>query len=296
MGAGGQNNIEINPVFRGMPCSRLAGRGLNQRKIVLSIGIKELLEAGVHFGHQTRRWNPKMKPFIFDARNGIHIIDLSKSLAQLETACDFLAKTVTKGGKVIFVGTKKQAQQAVKETAKECGQFFVTERWLGGTLTNYQTVKRSIARLREIEKMEADGSINNYVKQEQAVIRREAGRLVKYFDGIRTMDKMPGAMFVVDVKREHNAVAEARKLKIPIVAIADTNCDPDLVDYPIAANDDAIRSVRMILATVNQVITRAQAEFESRASRRKQEEAAAAAAATAAVEATPAEATAPLPV
>lgn len=276
MGAGGQNNIEINPVFRGMPCFRHAGRGFNQRKIVLSIGIKELLEAGVHFGHQTRRWNPKMKPFIFDARNGIHIIDLSKSLAQLETACDFLAKTVTKGGKVIFVGTKKQAQQAVKETAKECGQFFVTERWLGGTLTNYQTVKRSIARLREIEKMEADSSISNYVKQEQAVIRREAGRLVKYFDGIRTMDKMPGVMFVVDVKREHNAVAEARKLKIPIVAIADTNCDPDLVDYPIAANDDAIRSVRMILATVNQVITRAQAEFESRASRRKQEEAAAA--------------------
>ena len=261
---------------------------------MLSIGIKELLEAGVHFGHQTRRWNPKMKPFIFDARNGIHIIDLSKSLAQLETACDFLAKTVTKGGKVIFVGTKKQAQQAVKETAKECGQFFVTERWLGGTLTNYQTVKRSIARLREIEKMEADGSISNYVKQEQAVIRREAGRLVKYFDGIRTMDKMPGAMFVVDVKREHNAVAEARKLKIPIVAIADTNCDPDLVDYPIAANDDAIRSVRMILATVNQVITRAQAEFESRASRRKQEEAEAAA--PVAVVAAPVEAPAPLPV
>ena len=268
MGAGGQNNIENNPVFRGMP----RVRGCNQRNIVISIGIKELLEAGVHFGHQTRRWNPKMKPFIFDARNGIHIIDLSKSLAQLETACDFLAKTVTKGGKVIFVGTKKQAQQTVKETAKECGQYFVTERWLGGTLTNYQTVKRSIARLREIEKMEADGSINNYVKQEQAVIRREAGRLIKYFDGIRNMDKMPGAMFVVDVKREHNAVAEARKLKIPIVAIADTNCDPDLVDYPIAANDDAIRSVRMILATVNQVITRAQAEFESRASRRKPEE------------------------
>ncbi len=294
MGAGGQNNIEINPVFRGMPCFRPAGRGFNQRKIVLSIGIKELLEAGVHFGHQTRRWNPKMKPFIFDARNGIHIIDLSKSLAQLETACDFLAKTVTKGGKVIFVGTKKQAQQAVKETAKECGQFFVTERWLGGTLTNYQTVKRSIARLREIEKMEADGSINNYVKQEQAVIRREAGRLVKYFDGIRTMDKMPGAMFVVDVKREHNAVAEARKLKIPIVAIADTNCDPDLVDYPIAANDDAIRSVRMILATVNQVITRAQAEFESRASRRKQEEAEAATPAPVVVEAAPTEAPAPV--
>jgi small subunit ribosomal protein S2 len=239
---------------------------------VLSIGVKELLEAGVHFGHQTRRWNPKMKPFIFDARNGIHIIDLSKSLAQLETACEFLARTVAKGNKVVFVGTKKQAQQTIKETARECGQYYVTERWLGGTLTNYQTVKRSLSRLKEIEKMEADGSINNYVKQEQAVIRREAARLVKYFDGIRNMDKMPGAMFVVDVKREHNAVAEARKLKIPIVAITDTNADPDLVDYPIAGNDDAIRSVRMILATINQVITRARAEFESKASRRKQEE------------------------
>jgi len=213
-----------------------------------------------------------MKPFIFDARNGIHIIDLSKSLAQLEGACDFLAKTVTKGGKVLFVGTKKQAQQAVKETAKDCNQYFVTERWLGGTLTNFQTVKRSIARLKEIEKMEADGSINNYVKQEQSVIRREAARLVKYFDGIRALDRMPGAMFVVDVKREHNAVAEARKLKIPVVAIVDTNADPDLVDHPIPGNDDAIRSVRMILATIGQVITRAQAEYESKTARRKTEE------------------------
>jgi small subunit ribosomal protein S2 len=228
-----------------------------------------------------------MKPFIFDARNGIHIIDLSKSLAQLEAACNFLAKTVSKGGKVLFVGTKKQAQQAIKETAKECGQFFVTERWLGGTLTNYQTVKRSIARMKEIEKMEADGSINAYVKQEQSMIRREAARQFKYFDGIRGMDRMPGAMFVVDVKREHNAVAEARKLKVPVVAIVDTNCDPDLVDYPIAGNDDAIRSVRMILATIGQVVTQGQAEFESRASRRKPEgeaatEAAPAAEATAA--------------
>jgi small subunit ribosomal protein S2 len=237
---------------------------------VISIGLKELLEAGVHFGHQTRRWNPKMKPFIFDARNGIHIIDLSKSLAQLEAACDFLVSTVSKGRKVLFVGTKKQAQQAVKETARDAGQFFVTERWLGGTLTNFQTVKQSIKRLKEIEKMEADGSINNYVKQEQSVIRREASRLHKYFDGIRAMDQMPGAMFVVDVKREHNAVAEARKLGIPVVAIVDTNCDPDLVDYPIAGNDDAIRSVRMILATVGQSVTRGQAEFESKSSRRKE--------------------------
>jgi len=258
------------------------GQGLNQRKIVISIGLKELLDSGVHFGHQTKRWNPKMKPFIFDARNGIHIIDLSKTLTQLEAACDFLSSTVRKGGKVVFVGTKKQAQQCVKDTAKECGQFFVTERWLGGTLTNYNTIKTSIKRLKEIEKMDADGTLANYVKQEQAVIRREAGRLQKYFDGIRAMDRIPAAMFVVDIKREHNAVAEARKLKVPIIAIVDTNCDPDLVEFPIAANDDAIRSIRMILATVGQTITLAQAEFESKRSRRAAEEAAADAAEAAA--------------
>jgi len=243
---------------------------------VISIGVKELLDSGVHFGHQTKRWNPKMRPFIFDARNGIHIIDLSKTLNQLEAACDFLATTVAKGSKVLFVGTKKQAQQAVKETARECGQFYVTERWLGGTLTNFATIKRSIARLKQIEKMETEGTINNYVKQEQSMIRREAARLVKFFDGIRTMDKYPGAMFVVDIKREHNAVAEARRLKIPVVAIVDTNCDPDLVDYPIAGNDDAIRSVRMILASVGQTVTQAQAEYEAKYGRRKTAEGAAA--------------------
>ena len=240
---------------------------------MISIGIKELLDAGVHFGHQTKRWNPKMKPFIFDARNGIHIIDLSKTLGQLEAACNFLAETVRKGGKVLFVGTKKQAQQAVKEMAKESGQYFVMERWLGGTLTNFATIKRSIGRLKQIERMETDGTINNYVKQEQSVIRREAARLVKFFDGIRAMDRQPSAMFVVDIKREHNAVAEARRLKIPVFAIVDTNCDPDLVDFPIAGNDDAIRSVRMILATVGQVITQAQAEYEAKYARRKSEEA-----------------------
>lgn len=234
---------------------------------MISIGVKELLDSGVHFGHQTRRWNPKMKPFIFDARNGIHIIDLSKTLTQLESACDFLGDTVRKGGKVIFVGTKKQAQQCVKDIAKECGQYYVVERWLGGTLTNFNTIKSSIKRLKDIEKMDADGSLANYGKQEQAVIRREASRLQKYFDGIRGMDKLPAAMFVVDIKREHNAVAEARKLKIPLVALVDTNCDPDLADYPIAANDDAIRSVRMIMATVGQTITQAGAEFESKRTR-----------------------------
>jgi small subunit ribosomal protein S2 len=213
-----------------------------------------------------------MKPFIFDARNGIHIIDLSKTLNQLESACDFLAGVVGKGDLVLFVGTKKQAQQAVRETAKECGQLCVIERWLGGTLTNFNTIKRSIARLKEIEKMEADGSINRFVKQEQSVLRREAARLLKYFDGIRAMDKYPGAIFVVDIKREHNAVAEARRLRIPVVAIVDTNCDPDLVDYPIAGNDDAIRSVRMILTTISQAILRARAEYEAKYGRRKSTE------------------------
>jgi small subunit ribosomal protein S2 len=244
---------------------------------VSTIGVKELLDAGVHFGHQTKRWNPKMKPFIFDARNGIHIIDLSKTEAQLQAALDFLATTVRKGGKILFVGTKKQAQICVKETAKETGQMFVTERWLGGTLTNYTTVKTSIKRLKEIEKMDADGSINDYVKQEQAVIRREGARLHKYFDGLRDLEKMPAALFVVDVKREHNAVAEAKKLNIPIVALVDTNSNPDDANYPIAANDDAIRSVRLLLAAVSQTITQARAEFESKKSRRVNEEAAPAA-------------------
>jgi len=250
-------------------------RATNQWKTVISIGVKELLEAGVHFGHQTKRWNPKMKKFIFDARNGIYIIDLSKTLAQLETACSFLQETVGKGGRVLFVGTKKQAQQAVKEAAEQCGQFYVTERWLGGTLTNLKTIKRSIGRLKQIEKMDADGSINNYVKQEQSMLRREAARLHKNLDGIRAMDSYPSAMFVVDIKREHNAVAEARRLKIPIVAIVDTNCDPDLVDYPIAGNDDAIRSVRLILSVVGQSVTQARAEYEAKYARRKTTEEAA---------------------
>jgi small subunit ribosomal protein S2 len=243
-------------------------RGFNQRKIVSTIGIKELLDAGVHFGHQTKRWNPKMKPFIFDARNGIHIIDLSKTEAQLQAALNFLTNTVRKGGKILFVGTKKQAQICVKDTAKETGQLFVVERWLGGTLTNFATVKTSIKRLKEIERWDADGTLANYGKQEQAVIRREGARLFKYFDGIRDLDKMPAAMFIVDVKREHNAVAEARKLKIPVVAFVDTNSDPDLADYPIAANDDAIRSVRLILQAVSQAITQARAEFEAKRARK----------------------------
>ncbi len=273
----------------------MTARASNKRKIVISIGIKELLDSGVHFGHQTKRWNPKMKPFIFDARNGIHIIDLSKTLTQLETACDFLHGIVAKGGATLFVGTKKQAQEAVKESAKACGQMYVTERWLGGTLTNFNTIKRSIARLKTIERWETDGSINNYVKQEQSMYRREAARLFKNLDGIRTMDKYPAAMFIVDIKREHNAVAEGRRLKIPIVALVDTNCDPLLVDYPIAGNDDAIRSVRMILQTVVQVITQARAEYEAKYGRRREEQAAEAASAASVETPAPVEAAAPAP-
>lgn len=229
----------------------------------------------------TRRWNPKMKPYIFDARNGIHIIDLSKTEAQLRDALNFLGNAVRKGGKILFVGTKKQAQQCIKETAKETGQMFVVERWLGGTLTNFSTVKTSIKRLKEIEKMDADGTLGNYGKQEASAIRREGARLNKYFDGIRELDKMPAALFVVDVKREHNAVAEAKKLRVPVVALVDTNSNPDDADFPIAANDDATRSVRLILQAVSQAITQARAEFESKKSRRVNEEAAPEAAAPA---------------
>lgn len=248
---------------------------------MINIGIKELLEAGVHFGHQTRRWNPAMKPFIFDARNGIHIIDLSQTLSQLEAACTFLRGAAMDGGQILFVGTKKQAQAAVKEAALACGQPYVTQRWLGGTLTNMKTLRRSLARLKEIEKMEADGSINNYVKQEQSVLRREMARLLKNLEGIRTMDKLPAALFVVDIKREKNAVAEARRLHIPIVAIVDTNCDPNLVDYPIAGNDDAIRSVRLILSVVVQTINQARAEGQARLARSRDAETPAAPAAAA---------------
>jgi small subunit ribosomal protein S2 len=215
-----------------------------------------------------------MKQFIFEARNGIHIIDLGKTLTQLETACNVLSKTVAKGGKVLFVGTKKQAQEAVKEAAIACGQYYVTERWLGGTMTNLKTIRKSINRLKEIERLESTGNINAYVKQEQSAIRREAARLHKNLDGIRDMDQMPAMMFIIDLKREHNAVAEGRRLNIPIAAIVDTNCDPDLASYPIAGNDDAIRSVRLILATVVQTITLAKAEFDAKNTRRKNVEAA----------------------
>jgi len=227
----------------------------------MSTGIQELLEAGVHFGHQTRRWNPNMKPYIFKAHNGVHIIDLAQTAQQLDSACNFIGNTVRGGGKVLLVGTKKQAQSIVREVAETNNQHYVTDRWLGGMLTNLKTVKQRLKRLKEIEGMEEDGSITSYVKQEQASIRREKARLVKNLGGIRQMDSVPDAVFIVDIKREHNAVAEARKLRIPIVAIVDTNCDPEIIDYPIAGNDDAIKSIQVIVDAISVTIAQAKGEF-----------------------------------
>src|SRR6478672_4540724 len=209
--------------------------------------MTELLEAGVHFGHQTKRWNPKMKPFIFEQRNSIYIINLSETVKQLQTATDFLANVARQNGKVLFIGCKKQAQEAVKEAAEACGQFYVNQRWLGGTLTNLQTIRKSVGRLKYIEELEKQPEFSKMGKQEISAVRREGEKLFRNLAGIRTMEKKPDAIIIIDTVREAIAVAEARRLNIPIVAITDTNSDPDLVDYPIAGNDDAIRAIRVIL-------------------------------------------------
>ncbi|MFW6098859.1 MAG: 30S ribosomal protein S2 [Thermodesulfobacteriota bacterium] len=210
------------------------------------ITMKQLLEAGVHFGHQTRRWNPKMKPYIFGARNGIHIIDLQKTVRLIKTAYDFVVKTVADGYPVLFVGTKKQAHDSIVEETERCGMFFVVNRWLGGTLTNFQTIRKSIARLKQLEKMKEDGSIHRYTKKEVLEMDRELIKLEKNLGGIKNMDELPGAVFIVDPKREKIAVKEAKRLQIPVIAIADSNCDPDEIDFIIPGNDDAIRAIRLI--------------------------------------------------
>jgi len=212
--------------------------------------MREMMEAGVHFGHQTKRWNPKMKPYIFGARNGIHIIDLQHSVKAFRRAFDFLVKTVADGKPVLFVGTKKQAQDVVRDEAQRAGQFFVTNRWLGGTLTNFHTVKGSIERLQAIEKMGTDGTFERLTKKEVINLTREQEKLEKALGGIKAMGELPGAVFIVDVVKEHIAVSEARKLEIPIVAMVDTNCDPDLIEYAIPGNDDAIRAIRLFAAKV----------------------------------------------
>ncbi|EDY19730.1 ribosomal protein S2 [Chthoniobacter flavus Ellin428] len=209
--------------------------------------MTELLEAGVHFGHQTKRWNPKMKPYIFEKRNAIYIINLGKTVEQLSEATDFLSTVAQRNGKVLFVGCKKQAQEAIKEAAIASGQFYVNQRWLGGTLTNLATIRKSIARMKYIENLEKQSEYSKMGKQEIAAVKREGEKLKRNLEGIRDMEKLPDAIVVIDTTREAIAVAEAKRLKIPTVAIVDTNADPELISYPIAGNDDAIRAIRIVL-------------------------------------------------
>ena len=214
------------------------------------VSMKQLLEAGVHFGHQTRRWNPKMAEYIYMERNGIYIIDLQKTVKKLEEAYDFVRDLAANGQSILFVGTKKQAQEAVKEEAERVGMYFVNARWLGGMLTNFKTMRTRVDRLAQLKKMQEDGTFDMLPKKEVMKHLGEMEKLEKYLGGVKEMRRLPGALFVIDPRKEHNAIAEARKLHIPIVAIVDTNCDPDEVDYVIPGNDDAIRAIRLISATM----------------------------------------------
>ena len=221
------------------------------------VSMKQLLEAGVHFGHQTRRWNPKMAPYIFTERNGIYIIDLSKTVHKMDDAYEFVKSVAAEGKPVLFVGTKKQAQAAIKDEAERCGMFYVNERWLGGMLTNYKTISTRIKRLAEIKEMEANGTFDLLSKKEVQTLRKEMEKLEKYLNGIKDMKGMPGAMFVVDPKKERNCVLEAHTLGIPLIGIADTNCDPEELDYVIPGNDDAIRAVKLIASTMADAVIEA---------------------------------------
>ncbi len=219
--------------------------------------MRKMLENGVHFGHQTRKWNPKMKQFIYTAKNGVYIIDLAKTQAKLEVAYNALKKIAEDGGKILFVGTKKQAQATILEEALRSGSFYINQRWLGGTMTNFRTIQKSIKKLLEIEEMEANGQLAVYTKKEQAVLLQKKERLENFLGGIKGMKKLPDAIFVVDPLEEHNAVAEARKLNIPVFALIDTNADPDLVDFPIPSNDDAVRSIKLMVGVIADAILEA---------------------------------------
>ena len=236
--------------------------------------LKDLFDAGLHFGHQTKRWNPKMKPYIFDKRNGIHIIDLTQTVTFIDEAAEFLRKTILDGKKILFVATKKQAQELVKQAAEACGQFYMTERWLGGTLTNAKTIRGSVKRMKQLQ---AVGSKNNGVlsvhKQENSMLRRELAKLEKNLTGIADMEEKPGAVFIVDVCRELNAVKEAARLEIPIVAITDTNADPDPIDYVIPGNDDSVRGIEMIVNGIVKVVKAANDEYSARAAEEAQQRA-----------------------
>jgi len=235
------------------------------------VRLDQLLEAGVHFGHQTRRWNPKMKPFIFTERNGIHIIDLRKTLDRLRVAQQAVREVVLRGDRVLFICTKKQLRSVVEQEATRCGAFYVTERWLGGMLTNFQTIRKQIRRLRELERGQEENAFEFYTKKERLMLDRERAKLDKYLAGVKDMGRLPGAVFVVDARREVIAVREAAKLGIPIIAIADTNADPDLIDYPIPGNDDAIRSVTLIAKAIADTIETARREVPEDERRRVDE-------------------------
>ena len=239
---------------------------------MVSVTRKELLEAGVHFGHQTRRWNPKMKPFIHGARNGIYIIDLQKTSRKLREALAFIYDVGAHGGSVLFVGTKRQAQEPVVEESTRCGMHFVDQRWLGGTLTNFTTIRKRINRLRELEELAAAESQGELTKKELAKLGKERGRLAKSLSGIKGMDRLPAALVVIDTNKERIAVAEANKLRIPVVAIVDTNSDPDSIDYPIPGNDDAIRAIRLFTSRFADALIEARAVWESRRDERELEE------------------------
>ncbi len=219
------------------------------------VSMKQLLEAGVHFGHQTRRWNPKMAPYIYTERNGIYIVDLQKTVKKLEEAYNFVKDVAASGKTVLFVGTKKQAQEAIKEEATRCSMFYVNSRWLGGMLTNFKTMRGRVDRMNQLKKMEEDGTFDMLPKKEVIKLMHEQEKLEKYLGGVKDMKQLPGAVFVVDPRKEHNAIAEARKLKIPVVAIVDTNCDPDEIDYVIPGNDDAIRAIRLISGVMANAVT-----------------------------------------
>ncbi len=219
------------------------------------VSMKQLLEAGVHFGHQTRRWNPKMATYIYTERNGIYIVDLQKTVKKLEDAYNFVKDVAGSGKTVLFVGTKKQAQEAIKEEATRCSMFYVNSRWLGGMLTNFKTMRGRVDRMNQLKKMEEDGTFDMLPKKEVIKLMHEQEKLQKYLGGVKEMKQLPGAVFVVDPRKEHNAIAEARKLKIPVVAIVDTNCDPDEIDYVIPGNDDAIRAIRLISGVMANAVT-----------------------------------------
>ncbi len=224
--------------------------------------IKQLLEAGVHFGHQTKRWNPKMKPYIFGEKSGIYIIDLEKTERFLNEARAFISEVAALGKPVLFVGTKKQAQEVIEEEAKRCGSFYINHRWLGGLLTNFATIKKSIKRYKEIEQMDKDGIFNSLSKKEIASLTKEKEKLVKNLSGVIEMDRLPGVIFIVDSKKEETAVLEAKKLNIPVIALIDTNCDPDLITYPIPGNDDAIKSIKLITSLLSQSILDGRKRYE----------------------------------